>query len=341
MSVEFRFVPAVLPMAPRPMSDELLSSWLHRVATANALSFGELVESARAGHLPRPAGVMDHGLSIAWRTRLAKFCRITENHIRVIDLQSQFPDRNLTWFTHTRDFHGSPGEPPIQLCRPFCVHCGEEQQQLNGPPYIRAAWALAFRTHCPRHLSPLMDRSSSCGMITFPRWSSSRFCCQRCTATLKPTHTLLDSPGLRAVIWLQETIHDCLRGRHPEPYWLGSVSGSRFLQVVFELIDILTHRTAEHRFILADMLVPDEFRRAYNVGGRFEHLQFSTLPWFARFLVLAALDRLLQAFPAGPVQNPPALGITVHHLLNRFLRSLQFEQRAAPFSNARTHGPHG
>lgn len=138
-----------------------------------------------------------------------------------------------------------------------------------------------------------------------------------------------EAPALRAVIRLQETIHGCLRGRHPEPYWLGSVSGIRFLQVIFELIEILTHPTAERRFILADMLVPDEFRRAYNVGGRFEHLQFSTLPWFARFLVLAALDRLLQAFPAGPVQTSSALAITVHHLLSRFLRSLQFDQRAA------------
>ena len=165
-------------------------------------------------------------------------------------------------------------------------------------------------------------------MITFPGWSRARFCCQRCDATLKATHTLSDSPGLGAVVRLQETIHGCLLGRHPELHWLGPVSGSRFLQVIFELIDILTHRTAEPRLVLADLLVPDEFRRAYNVGGRFENPQFSTLPWFARFLILASLDRLLQAFAGAPCQYR-ALVDTVDHLLNRFLRLLPFEQKAA------------
>lgn len=90
MSVEFLFIPKVLPLAPRPMSDELLSSWLCRVATANALSFGELLESARNGYLPRPAGTIDLGLPTAWRIRLSTFCRIPESWIRAIDLQSHF-----------------------------------------------------------------------------------------------------------------------------------------------------------------------------------------------------------------------------------------------------------
>jgi hypothetical protein len=334
MSVDFRFIPIVLPMAPRPMSDELLSSWLHRVATANALSFGELLESVRAERLPELTGVMDHGLPTAWRTRLATFCRIPESWIHVIDLQSQFPNRNICWFTHTRVFHCSPGEPSIQLCRPFCVRCGEEQPKYR-PIYIRADWALTFRTHCPRHLSPLIDRCGSCGMITFPCWADGRFCCQRCNASLKPTHTLSDSPGLKAVVRLQETIHGCLRGGHPEPHWFGALSGSRFLRIIFELIDILTHRTAEPRLILADLLVPDEFRRAYNVGGRFDHPQFSTLPWFARFLVLAALHQLLLAFSAPLVQSPALVG-TVDRLLNHFFRLLPLEQKTAILNRTET-----
>jgi TniQ len=326
MSVEFQFIPVVLPMAPRPMSDELLPSWLHRVATANALSFGELLESARAGRLPGLVGVMDHGLPTAWRTRLATFCRIPESRIRLIDLQSQFPNRNLSWFTHARAFHGSSGEPSIQLGRPFCVPCGEERRERYKPAYIRADWALAFRTHCPHHLSPLIDGCGACGRMTFPRWSGTQFCCQGCEAPLKPTHTLSDSPGLRAVVRLQNTIHGCFLGRPPELHWLGSLSGNRFLQVIFELIDILTHRTGEPRLVLTDLLVPDEFRRAYNLGGRFDHPQFSTLPWFPRFLVLAALNRLLLAFSAPPLQSS-AVVATVDHVLNHFFCLLPIEQR--------------
>jgi len=335
MSVEFRFVPEVLPMAPRPMSDEWISSWLHRVATANTLSFGELLESVRGGHLPSLDRAMDHALPMAWRTRLATFCRIPESWISAIDLRSHFPNRNLIWFTHPRSFCGDPGEPSLQLSRPFCVHCGEEQKERHGRAYIRAEWPLAFRTHCPRHLSPLIDRCGSCGMITFPSWSAGRFCCQRCRATLQPTHTLLHSPGLSAVIRLQEIIHGGFLGRHPNLRWLGSVSGSEFLRVVFDLIDVLTHRTAQPGLVLADLLVPDEFRRAYNVGGRFQSPQFSALPWFARFLVLAALNQVLLAFPATP-GHPPELVVAVERLLNRFFRCLPFEQKAGILKRSET-----
>jgi len=328
MSVEFQFIPGVLPIAPRPMSDELLSSWLHRVATANALSFGELLDSVRADRLPGLAGVMDYDLPTVWRIRLATFCRIPESRIRLIDLQSQFPNRNLSWFTHARAFHRSPGEPAIQLGRPFCVPCGEEQREMHKPTYIRGDWALAFRTHCPHHLSPLIDGCAACGMMTFPSWSGACFCCQRCKAPLKPTHRLSDSPGLRAVVGLQNTLHKCFLGRPPEPYWLGPLSGSRFLQVVFELIDILTHRTGEPRLVLTDLLVPEEFRRAYNVGGRFDHPQFSTLPWFARFLVLAALNQLLLALSAPPFQNSTVV-VAVDRMLNHFFSLLPSAQRIA------------
>jgi len=146
MSVEFLFIPKVLPLAPRPMSDELLSSWLCRVATANALSFGELPEGARNGYLPRPAGTMDLGLPTAWRIRLSTFCRIPESWIRAIDLQSHFPGRNLAWFTHQRIFRLNPGEPSVELARPFCVHCGHDQRERYSPVYSE----LTARTIYPR-----------------------------------------------------------------------------------------------------------------------------------------------------------------------------------------------
>src|SRR5215831_15133870 len=126
---------------------------------------------------------------------------------------------------------------------------------------------------------------------------------------------------------------------HPNLHWLGSVSGSEFLRVVCEVIDVLTHRTAQPELVLADLLVADEFRRAYNVGGRFEDPQFSALPWFARFLVLAALNQVLLAFPATPRQHPEVT-VTVDRLLNRFFQCLPFEQKAGILKRTETW-PHG
>ena len=327
MSVEFLYIPKVLPLAPRPISDELLSSWLCRVATANALSFGELLESARNGYLPRPAGTMDLGLPTAWRIRLSTFCRIPESWIGAIDLQSHFPGRNLAWFTHQRIFRLNPGERSVQLARPFCVHCGHDQRERYSPVYTHADWALAFRTHCPRHLSALIDSCSSCGTITFPTWAEGRFCCLHCRATLKPTHTLSDSPRLRAVVALQEAVRGCFLGGHPDPCWMGPVSRSQFLQTILELIYVLTHRIAQPGLVLSDLIVPDEFRRAYTIGGRFQNPQFSELPWFARFLVLAALNEVLLTFSAVSARTPsPA--VPVDQVLSRFFRCLPYEQKA-------------
>jgi hypothetical protein len=108
---------------------------------------------------------------------------------------------------------------------------------------------------------------------------------------------------------------------------MGPVSRGAFLQIVFDLIHVLTHRTAETGLVLADLLVPDEFRRAYNVGGRFENPLFWELPWFARFLVLAALNQVLLAFSARPARSP-APALRVDRLLNSFFRCLPDEQKA-------------
>jgi hypothetical protein len=82
-------------------------------ARCGAFAAERRIVVSEEGRLPGLVGVMDHGLPMAWRTRLATFCRIPESRIRVIYLQSQFPNRNLSWFTHARAFQGSPGEPSI------------------------------------------------------------------------------------------------------------------------------------------------------------------------------------------------------------------------------------
>jgi hypothetical protein len=106
------------------------------------------------------------------------------------------------------------------------------------------------------------------------------------------------------------------------------VSTNGFLQIVFDLVAILLHRIPYSRFILADLLVPDEFRRSYTVGGRFDHPRLPTLPWFARFLVLAALDRVLHAAAEASGQHP-TVARTVGYLLHNFLASLPLDERAA------------
>jgi transcriptional regulator with XRE-family HTH domain len=55
MHGDISFVPEVLPIAPRPIAGELISSWLLRVSFANGLTLAELVQKEE--ELARMLGV--------------------------------------------------------------------------------------------------------------------------------------------------------------------------------------------------------------------------------------------------------------------------------------------
>jgi hypothetical protein len=71
------FVPEVLPIAPRPIAGELISSWLLRVSFANGLTLAELVQGieARFPEVPLQGAFIDEQLSPSARSVLAKFLR--------------------------------------------------------------------------------------------------------------------------------------------------------------------------------------------------------------------------------------------------------------------------
>src|SRR6202040_193416 len=87
------FVPEVLPIAPRPIAGELISSWLLRVSFANGLTLAELVQGieARFPEVPLRGAFIDERLSPCARSALAKFLRVTEHEIKALELRQQFP----------------------------------------------------------------------------------------------------------------------------------------------------------------------------------------------------------------------------------------------------------
>jgi hypothetical protein len=80
--------PAELPFAPRPYSDELLSSWLLRVAAANLVSLRELLHGFEDRYGPVLTNVpIDYAISEAAVTALAKLCRVAPEKIHTLDLR--------------------------------------------------------------------------------------------------------------------------------------------------------------------------------------------------------------------------------------------------------------
>jgi hypothetical protein len=66
------------------------------------------------------------------------------------------------------------------------------------------------------------------------------------------------------VVRLQQTIGDCLRSRPPDLFWLGPIKAGDFLNLFWELIDLLAIRVPESPMVLADLLIPDEFSLRYR-----------------------------------------------------------------------------
>src|SRR4051794_26679901 len=89
-------------MAPRPRSDELRSSWLRRVAAANALPFTELLD-ALTTLLPPP---LDDEIRLDCRSprrlceALPAWCRLDVSRVEALDLGFLFPRTPSDWFVH-------------------------------------------------------------------------------------------------------------------------------------------------------------------------------------------------------------------------------------------------
>lgn len=138
------------PVIVAPQPDELLSSWLHRLAFANGIA-------------PRPfarvlgltAGMWSASLDLKLPADVA-----TLLHTHTGISQHQLSAMSLT---------GSPLKPLLLPLRnngrrdgstwlQFCSRCLAEDAQ----PYFRRRWRLATRTSCAKHSYRLRDRCPSC-----------------------------------------------------------------------------------------------------------------------------------------------------------------------------------
>lgn len=151
------------PAHPQPLPDELLSSWLVRIAHANGLKlqtfcdqvFGKerqlwnrdidrlapdwLIRKLHA-HTGASLQAARHTTLSAYRGRL----------FRQRQLSGQ-----LRWILPLRVFHRKRLGFGVQ----FCPKCLAE----DAEPYFRRRWRVAFYTFCPRHDVLLGDRCPRCG----------------------------------------------------------------------------------------------------------------------------------------------------------------------------------
>jgi hypothetical protein len=229
------------PAHPKPLPDELLSSWLMRTAHANGLrlqTFCNLIFGGRRQVWNRDidrlgptwlistmATCTGTPWTIAYGTTLRTFEGVLFRRFR--------PAGTLQWIQTLLMYHRKRQGYGLQVC-PRCLREGEQ-------PYYRRIWRVSFNTVCPLHQRMLLDRCPACGAgVAFHRTDIGRdqlhdmprlmLACHRCGIDLStcdsPALHGYDAAALQAHVDLCQALqsgHNLDRGRLDVMHHLGGL----------------------------------------------------------------------------------------------------------------------
>lgn len=151
------------PAHPKPLPDELLSSWIVRIVTANGVKLNTLTRQLFGPDLTPWNRDIDRNAP-EWLLRV--ICARTgvprERAVRATLHGYQgrvFPKSllsgQLRWILPVKVWGSTRLGYGVQYC-PLCLAEGQE-------PYFRRAWRVGFYTFCPIHHIMLQDACPACG----------------------------------------------------------------------------------------------------------------------------------------------------------------------------------
>jgi TniQ len=312
MHGDISFVPEVLPIAPRPIAGELISSWLLRVSFANSLTLAELVQGieARFPKVPLRGAFIDDQLSPCTRSALAKFLRVTEHKIKALELRQKFPTLPMEWILRSTDWDlGSPHRfVQGRAMYAFCPICIQEMSRRTRTVWIRSEWALVFQTHCARHCTPLLETCGVCftedplAIRNSPIRDESLelASCWNCGSSL----LLYDpeppaSPTVAEIIGLESAILTAVLGESPDPHWSGRLSAKAFTEKLRFLMQYLTTATNDPVPLFFRIADADPHLRRYLFGRQRPGTRMEAMSWYWRFLLMIILVRQLNSRESG------------------------------------------
>ncbi|CAN8139510.1 TniQ family protein [uncultured Thiomicrorhabdus sp.] len=201
------FTGKLWPVHPHPDQDELLSSWLVRIAHAN----GEKVQSFCNHEFGSKHQIWNRDidrLAPEWLlTKLSEKTATPIERVRQTTLKRYegvlFDHSSLSgiekWINPLRIYHRTRKSHGLQ----FCPECLKEDKES----YFRTHWRIAFYTFCPKHNVMMHDRCPCCGEpVVFQRIELGKG--NEETAQDKPLSIcfhcgfdLADSKPERAIFW--------------------------------------------------------------------------------------------------------------------------------------------
>jgi hypothetical protein len=154
---------SIWPVHPHPHHDELLSSWLVRIAHANGLkvqTFCHLEFDKRYEVWNRDIDrLAPEWLLYTIQTKTG-LSREQVLNTTLLTYQQKLYDKyraagQLSWITTLQIYHRKRRGHGLQFC-PLCL--AEDKE-----PYFRKSWRIALHTFCPKHMILMHDRCPVCG----------------------------------------------------------------------------------------------------------------------------------------------------------------------------------
>jgi len=150
------------PAHPHPYRDELLTSWLVRIAHANGVKAQTFCDRVFGAHHQIWNRDMDR-LAPEWLlAQMAKGSGCSMSRVKSTTLtgfeqvlfHANHASGQLRWILPLSIYHRKHRGFGLQCC-PLCLAEDDE-------PYFRRAWRLALFTYCPKHQTMLLDRCPEC-----------------------------------------------------------------------------------------------------------------------------------------------------------------------------------
>lgn len=313
--------PTVLPLAPRPMKDELLSSWLSRVACRYDLDGGTL-----RGLLATPgddAEVMPTMNGLDYRpaheeiTALASAARLPVERLSILALKTANPTWPRHWYAWdwgVWDQTNGTERYADALAPGWCDLCLSEDRATSRHAYLRRHWAYAAVGFCHRHRLPLRHLCPFCQMARTLRFVPSdggaRLCCGDCGRPLDEyaaagskdaaASTCADNNSIgrawSVVMAFETDLCRALSRRTPTARWMGRSRPAAFIAATEDLIVALTAgQGAYPREYAINAFDSDAFPSPGKFRSRFDLIYWACCvpPAWRRSLLAAVVSLLL------------------------------------------------
>lgn len=315
----------VWPLHLKPKDDELLSSWIVRLARAHSLRLHTFCDIAWR-RKPMWNRDIDRSADTEILTTLATMTAIPLIRVRQTTLASY---EGFLFERH--DPHGEnpwllPAGVYHRIRRCFGVQFCPECLRADAEPYFRRRWRLAFITLCEVHRVLLLDRCPRCrSPITFHRVvleEASIASCSGCGCDLRDSRSqpITRDPYLRYMAAQQDWLQAEHRG-YVHVSGIGKVDSLLFFQGLRILVRVVySQSTKERAFVRAvarhfslELVTrrvvdhPDQFERR-DLKARHQGMCCVALlleRWPERFLSLAKEAGLTRAYIAGDCAEVP------------------------------------